>query len=382
MDIQNFDDIRPFRDDELHAHLEELSRQPEMIMLLKRLFPKRTRQNIIETLNSFQSIDEFQKKLIRSIVLKFSSTTTTGISMSGAEKVAGSPNRLFISNHRDILLDPSFLDVLLLENGRDTCEIAIGDNLFVAPWIETVVRINKSFIVKRNVPVRQMLEVSAKLSAYIRYVITEKQTSVWIAQREGRAKDSNDRTQESLIKMLNISGKSDMVENMKELNITPITISYEYDPCDYLKAKEFQQKRDNPEYKKTPEDDRLNMLTGLLGWKGDVHYEIDNMDDEIASIESVGRKNDQITALAQLIDKHIHKNYRIHLNNIIALDLLRKENAFVNKYSEIEKQKFEKYLHKQLDKIDLPNKDIPFLRGKILEMYANPFINYLKANDL
>jgi hypothetical protein len=378
--VQDFDDIRPFYDEEVNPVLRELSKEPELILILKKFFPKRSRENIVELLHSFYSVQDFQVRLIRTLIAGNADLTTAGLSIEGLEPMAEKPNRLLISNHRDIILDSVYLNALLLDNGLNTCEIAIGNNLFVAPWIERLVRINKNIVVKRNVPVRQMLEISAKFSAYIRYAISEKKASIWLAQREGRAKDSNDRTQESLLKMLNISGEGSLMENMKQLNISPLTISYEYDPCDYLKAKEFQLKRDNPDYKKSPEDDILNMTTGLQGWKGHVHYALSTLDTEIDSIEPTGNKNDQIAALAKLIDKQIHKHYRIYPCNRIAFDMLKQQNSFANEYTAEEKQAFEKYLQKQLAKIDIPNKDTDFLQQKILEMYANPLINQLEAN--
>lgn len=376
---QNFDDIRPYNNDEVQYALRRLTDQPQFIQILSNIFPNQPTEKTIELLHSFDSIKRFQEDFICAVVRNVIAKTTNGYFISGLEKIEGSPNRLFISNHRDILLDSVFLNVLLVDNKRETTEIAIGDNLFVQPWIETLVRVNKSIVVKRNVPVRQMLEVSSHLSAYLRHVITEKKQSIWLAQREGRAKDSNDRTQDSLLKMLNMSGEASLAENMKELNITPIAISYEYDPCDYLKAKEFQLKRDDPNYKKAPQDDATNMVTGLRGWKGKVQFNIANIDNEIQSISEKGTKNEQITALAQLIDKNIHKNYEIYAGNMIALDLLEEKTNFVSTYTKEEKVAFEKYLQGQLDKIDIPNKDNAFLRHKILEMYANPLINHLKS---
>jgi 1-acyl-sn-glycerol-3-phosphate acyltransferase len=376
---QNFDDIRPYNDDEVQYALRKLTDQPQFTQILSNIFPNQSTEKTIELLHSFDSIKRFQEDFTCFVVRNVIAKTTNGYFISGLEKIEGSSNRLFISNHRDILLDSVFLNVLLVDNKRETTEIAIGDNLFVQPWIETLVRVNKSIVVKRNVPVRQMLEVSSHLSAYLRHVITEKKQSIWLAQREGRSKDSNDRTQDSLLKMLNMSGEASLAENMKELNITPIAISYEYDPCDYLKAKEFQLKRDDPNYKKAPQDDATNMVTGLRGWKGKIQFNIANIDNEIQSISEKGTKNEQITALAQLIDKNIHKNYEIYAGNMIALDLLEEKTNFVSKYTKEEKIAFEKYLQGQLDKIDIPNKDNAFLRHKILEMYANPLINHLKS---
>ena len=375
--IQNFDDIRPFYDSEIGAELATISREPQLLFSLKQIYPKKTTRSIIKVLENFQTTKDFQATIIKALLRKLAAKTTTGLSISGLEKIANRQNRLFISNHRDIILDSAFLNVLLLENDWETCEIAIGDNLFIAPWVEKLVRINKSIVVKRNLPVRQILEASAKLSAYIRYSITELKNSIWIAQREGRAKNSDDRTQEAVLKMFNISGKGTVLENMRQLNITPVSISYEYDPCDYLKAKEFQQKRDNPDFQKSPEDDRKSMLTGLWGWKGRVHYEVSDIEAEIGSI-ALGNKNEQFTALAQLIDKHIHRNYKIYPVNIIAFDLLQNNNS-AGKYTLTEKAEFEKYLQNRIDKIDLENKDTDFLRGKILEMYANPYINHIAS---
>ncbi|MDR0873340.1 MAG: 1-acyl-sn-glycerol-3-phosphate acyltransferase [Prevotellaceae bacterium] len=375
----NFDDIRPFYDSEIGAELAVLSREPQLLFSLKQIYPRKSTRSIIKIMSAFRTVKEFQVTIIRALLKGVAAKTTAGISIAGLEQIADSPNRLFISNHRDIILDSAFLNVLLLDGGRETCEICIGDNLFIAPWVEKLVRINKSIVVRRNLPVRQVLEASAKLSAYIRFSVTELKNSIWIAQREGRAKDADDRTQDAVLKMFNISGSGNVLENMRQLNITPIGISYEYDPCDYLKAKEFQQKRDNPDFKKSPEDDSKNMVTGLWGWKGRVHYEVSPLSMDIAHIAE-GSKNEQISALSKLIDRHIHRSYKIYPINIIAFDLLQ-GNVSAEKYTQEEKNKFEKYLQSRIEKVDLANKDEAFLRHKILEMYANPYINYLKARE-
>jgi hypothetical protein len=264
----------------------------------------------------------------------------------------------------------------------ETVEIAVGDNLLVFPWIEKLVRVNKSFIVQRGLSTRQVMESSKRLSAYIRHVLYEKKNSVWIAQREGRAKDSDDRTQTSLLKMFNLAGKTnDLIENLKELNICPVSISYEFDPCDFLKAKEFQQKRDNPEFKKTQQDDLINMQTGVMGYKGKVVYHLAGcINDELDRISGqTNNRNEQVEHIAKLIDSHIHKNFHITPENKIAYDEIWGGNAFAKEYSAAEKENFDEYLDKQILKIDLENKDRDFLRHKMLEMYANPLKNYLAA---
>jgi hypothetical protein len=375
---QNFDEIRPYHQSEINAALRKITSEEQFMTALAKLMPDIDKEALKAKLNSFTTTKEFQGQIVFPITNSIIAKCSTGISIDGLEYARQKNNRIYISNHRDIVLDPLLLGVLFFANDIDTPEVAIGNNLFVTPWMEPLVRINKNIVVKRNVPVRQMLEVSSLLSAYIRYAICEKKSALWIAQREGRAKDANDRTQESLLKMLNISGKDSFKENFLALNLSPLTICYEYDPCDYLKAKEFQLKRDNPQYKKTPQDDAENMLTGIFGWKGEIKYVISSLDDELNSIPD-GTKNEQFTALARLIDKHIHRNYKIFANNRVAYDLLMGENRFANEYTAEDKNKFETYLQERIAKIDILNKDESFLRTKILEMYANPLKNKLEA---
>ena len=273
--------------------------------------------------------------------------------------------------------------MLLVDNGQNTVEIAIGDNLLIFPWIKKLVRINKSFIVQRALTMRQMLEASARMSRYMHLAINEKKENIWIAQREGRAKDSDDRTQDSVLKMMAMGGEGSIVERLKDLNITPAAISYEYDPCDYLKAKEYQQKRDNPDFKKSREDDLLNMQTGIFGRKGKIHFQLTScINDKLDNLDPAMPKTEVFTAISAMIDKQIHANYRFYPGNYVAYDWLTGENLFTDKYTAEEKNIFEQYINGQLAKIDLPNKDEEFLREKMLVMYANPVKNYLKATNV
>ena len=234
---------------------------------------------------------------------------------------------------------------------------------------------------QRSVSIREMLASSKRLSAYIHHAIVERKQPVWIAQREGRAKDSNDATQEGLLKMLSMYAGGDIFDALKVLNIAPTTISYEFDPCDYLKAKEFQQKRDNPEHKKSPMDDLINMQTGLFGFKGEIHYHIaDVINDKIDALDRTMPKNERTGAVARIIDNTIHRNYRLWPVNYYFYELLTGDTQFADKYTAADKEQLEKYLAGQIAKVDLPNKDEAFLRTKILEMYANPLKNYLKAH--
>ena len=287
----------------------------------------------------------------------------------------------YISNHRDIILDSGFLSILLLDLDMNTVEIAIGDNLLIYPWIKKVVRINKSFIVQRALTMRQMLEASALMSNYMHYTIRDKKQSIWIAQREGRAKDSNDRTQDSVLKMLAMGGEGSVLERLAEMNIAPLSLSYEYDPCDYLKAQEFQLKRDVEGYKKSTQDDLLNMKTGLFGFKGRVHFQVAELiNDDLLKLDASLPKTELFACVSALIDRKIHANYRLYPGNYVACDLLDGTTTFAGNYSAEEKQTFEDYIAGQLDKISIPNKDVEFLREKLLVMYANPVINYLAAS--
>lgn len=307
---------------------------------------------------------------------------TDGISLDHTAIPDKSKAYTYISNHRDIILDSGFLSVLLVDQGMDTVEIAIGDNLLIYPWIKKFVRVNKSFIVQRALTMRQMLESSARMSRYMHYTIGQKNQSIWIAQREGRAKDSNDRTQDSVLKMLAMGGEGDVVDRLMEMNIAPLAISYEYDPCDYLKAQEFQLKRDIEGYKKTMEDDLKNMQTGLFGYKGKVHFQTGAcLNDLLSTVDRSLPKPELFTRISTWIDERIHGNYRLYPGNYVAHDLLTGKNDFESHYTLADKQRFEAYMEKQLGKIEIPDKDIPFLREKLLLMYANPLVNYLAARQ-
>ena len=242
-------------------------------------------------------------------------------------------------------------------------------------------KLNKSFIVKRSGTKREIFDSSRRLSAYIRTKVTSNDSSIWIAQREGRAKDSDDRMQESLLKMLTMSSDKDFKQGFLDLNIMPISISYEYDACDFLKAKEFQQKRDNPDFKKTAHDDVVNMRTGLTNYKGRIHYEIhDCISPEIdKEVSADASRADVLEIVAKIIDRGIHKGYHFYPGNYVAYDERFGGGRFENEYTQIEKNTFDEYIQGQIDRIDLENKDEDFLREKLLEMYSNPLVNNLEA---
>ena len=376
-----YDEIRPYLPEELPQVFEELIADPEFQAAIGYAFQGMPFEQIAAAMRASKDNLEFQKNIVypfvKGVVQKLSSGLT--VSYDNKESMAAS---LCMSNHRDIIMDSAFLCILFVETVGNTVEIAIGDNLLIRPWIKKLVRVNRSFIVQRSASIREMLASSKRLSSYIHHTITERKQPIWIAQREGRAKDSNDRTQEGLIKMLSMYSGGDIIDALKVLNIAPTTISYEYDPCDYLKAKEFQQKRDNPEHKKSPMDDLINMKAGMFGYKGGIHYHVAAcINDEIDAIDRSLGKNEKTAAVARIIDKHIHKNYKFWAINYYFYELLTGDTRFADKYTAEEKARLDAYLQGQIEKVDLPNRDDDFCRTKILEMYANPVINYLKAAE-
>lgn len=375
----NFEDIRPLNQDEVQAAIEELLASEEFRHALRYVKPDLDWDQLSAAMRACKTKEQFKSTLAYDAVMTVAKKTTFSLTISGRSRLPeGKPACTFISNHRDIVLDASFLNVMLYDVGYGMTQVAIGDNLLIRPWIKTFVRLNNSFIVKRGVSVRQMLEVSGTLSAYINHTIKDTKESIWIAQREGRAKDSNDRTQPSVLKMLCMAGGKDIIGNLKSLNIVPVAISYEFDPCDYLKAQEFQLKRDNQEYHKTQRDDLLNMETGILNNKGRVHFTISQLiNDQLDQLDPNMDRNELFVAVASIIDKEIYRHYRFYPNNYVAYDLLSGTRRFSDHYGLKDKKAFEEYLQKQLDKIVIPNKDENFLRKKILEMYANPLKNFL-----
>ena len=373
-----FNDIRCFDDSEVAVYLPKLLAEPTVQQVLGMLLGPELMQKMQQAAPSLQTVYDFQSTYIIGLLKALMAKTTAGVQLLGAEKLDKSAAYLFMTNHRDIVLDSAFLNAMLYFNGFQTTQIGIGNNLLIKPWIEWAVRLNKSFVVRRDGGVREQLLISKHMSAYMRYVLTQVNESIWIAQREGRAKDSNDITAPAIIKMLNMSGEGTFVEKLRALNIAPIAINYEYDPCDYLKAKEYQQKRDDANYKKQPADDLLNMQTGIMSYKGRISYVVAGPLEVPDAWNDVPRAM-QADVAAAAIDKMIHANYQLFPNNYVAADLLSENQVFADKYTAEDKQTFVAYIEKQLQKIDIPNRDDAFLRNKMYQMYANPVYNQQKA---
>lgn len=412
-DIKEFDEIRPYEAGEMKEAFETLLQDRQFSKLLQGFvpwIPKGVRNGLLRL--AFMGVKtplDFQLRFMKPVVWYAVRKCTDGLTfddsrLSQSSTLTAAPHAqgenpqtryTFVSNHRDIVLDSAFLDVLLNKNHYPTTvEIGIGDNLLIYPWIKTLVRMNKAFTVRRGLTAHEMMRSSQLMSRYIHYAVTQKHENIWIAQREGRAKDSSDHTQESVLKMLAMGG------DLSELNIVPLTISYEYDPCDYLKAQEMQQKRDNPAFKKSKQDDLDNMRTGIMGYKGRVHYHCDpSVNTWLGELKDLPKK-EYFEQLAQRMDREIHANYRLFPGNWIAFDMLvqkgvwhledderRKSdnrNTLVKNaaYTPDDVKRFENYLAGQLAKIHIPDKDEDFLRQQMLTMYANPVRNLLATLTL
>ncbi len=377
---KEFDDIRPFEPEELPEVYNRLLDNQQFQRVLSYFYPDVPLEKIGARMRACTTNLDFQKVFGYEFVTFVLNRAAKSWDMDHSA-ISPEQNYTFMSNHRDIVLDSAILSKLLIDAGfKTTCEIAIGDNLLSLPWVKDLVRVNKSFIVKRSASFREMLTSSKTLSKYMHFAIQEKKENIWIAQREGRAKDSDDRTSESILKMMSMGGEGSIIERLTQLHIVPMTISYEYDPCDYLKAAEFQLKRDNPDWKKGPQDDIISMQTGIMGYKGHVHYHCSPCIDEyLQTLDSEMPKNELYATIVRHIDQEIHRHYRLFPNNYIAHDLLTGTDEQTAHYQPADKVNFERYLAEQLEKITVPQPDIAFLRERILTMYANPLRNYWAA---
>lgn len=384
MTKEEFKDIAPFDDNEVQQVMSTLVKEPGFEHAVRYVMPDVDYDKFCTRLLQLRTKYEFQKAAAVPFLDSVLARSTDGITVSGLDKVEAGKAFTYISNHRDIVLDAAFLNYLLATRDLPTTEIAIGDNLLVFDWIERLVRLNKSFIVRRGLKMTQALEASKHLSAYIRYTITEKRQSIWIAQREGRAKDSNDVTQESLLKMLGqLSGDGSLLENIMALNIAPLSITYEYDPNDYLKAREFLLRRRDPEFHKSQRDDLLSMETGLLGYKGRVHYTFnDCINSEIERLSGITDRAEVLHGVREAIDRAIHAGYEMFKINYIAYDQLNDTDRFADQYDFDDIVDFDEYISAQLDKVEVDSitgEEEIFMREMMLQMYANPLANKLIA---
>ncbi len=379
IDINKFDDIRPYEDHEVGGLVEKVLNLNFYNTLIRRFFPGKDPDMLKLAFLQINSIFDFQVKVIYPILKKLINDTSTILTYSGFDKLEkGMPN-LFISNHHDIILDPSVLNLLLYENGFNTTKVAIGDNLLRKEWIRDLARLNKSFIVHRSPSGKEAYYYSQRLSNYIKKTIIEDKESVWIAQREGRAKDGNDITQVSLLKMLAYGGEESKFKYLKSLKFLPTAISYEFDPCDILKVKESIAKEKHLHYEKNEKEDEISMVTGLTGFKGRIHISIGNViQDEFDEILHHETPKEQFSALAAIIDEQVQSNIKLWPTNYIAYDLLMGMDTYNEEYTEEEKQKYIQYIESRLEQNKMYDPDG---RARLLSIYANPVKNKIRFTN-
>lgn len=376
----NFDDIRPFNDSEVDKYIHLVLNEPQFEHILDFIFKDKDKiEHAKLMLSHIHSIKDLQHsfvyQLVDDLILKRS---TDGLTSSGLENIDKRKSYLFISNHRDIILDSAILNYLIVLEGMNTTEIAIGNNLLIENWIEYAVKLNRAFVVRRNLPAREMLMASKKLSEYIRRNITKKNNSVWIAQREGRTKDGFDKTQIALLKMLNLSNINQLGEGFKELQIVPISISYEIEPCGISKVDELY-KKNTEGFEKTQDDDLRSMGHGLVNPKGRVHFAFGKpITEQIDTFAKEATIGEQIEKIADYIDQQIYQNFKIWPNNYIAEDLLNNSSSNSNHYTENQYNKFCVLLEEALNSIA---GDREILRSMFLQMYVNPLLNQRKSLD-
>ncbi|MEG1021558.1 MAG: 1-acyl-sn-glycerol-3-phosphate acyltransferase [Myroides sp.] len=376
--MSKFDSIRFYHDEEVTKILQNISHHPMVKSLIDYTFPEYSDEQVNELVNSIHSIRDFQSKIIYHTLQQVLKNTSEGLSSSGFENLDPNTSYLFISNHRDILLDTSFLNVLLMEHGKIMTASAVGDNLVQKQLFMDLAKLNRNFIVKRGLSPRELLGSSKLLSEYMCYLLKEENRSVWIAQREGRTKDGNDATHQGVLKMIGMACNEDsMMDYFKKLRIVPVSISYEYDPTDKLKMPQLMAKMADELYIKDKNEDFLNLMSGVVGQKKRIHLHVGTaLDTELEIIKNeTTNVNKQIQMLAKVIDEQIIANYKLWPTNYIAYDLLNDTDRFANEYTDKEKQLFLRRLELKLDKGNEP------LVDAFLEMYANPVVNKLKLQN-
>jgi 1-acyl-sn-glycerol-3-phosphate acyltransferase len=376
--MQKFDAIRPFYDSEINEAIQNVVNHPMMKALMNFSFPDLEDEIWKEQLRKTHSIRDFQCNFIYHSVQKVLEKSSEGLSTSGFEKLEKNTSYLFISNHRDIVLDTTLLNVSLFEHGLTMTASAIGDNLVKKSFLKTLAKLNRNFLVQRGLTPREMLQSSKLLSEYIGNLLMHENRSVWIAQREGRTKDGNDTTNPGVLKMLAMgSDEPKLMDYFKKIKVVPVSISYEYDPTDALKMPQLMAEANNEIYIKEKNEDFMTLLSGVMGQKKRIHIHIgDVLDSQIDAIAAeFDNSNKQIQALAQVIDDSVLSNYKLWSTNYIAYDIVHKSNTFAHLYTENEKSIFERRLEMRIDH------DNPVALEGFLAMYSNPVVNKLKYSN-
>ncbi len=371
-----FDDIRPYRDHEVSDVVKRVVQSESFTKLMRYVYPNDDLERLLGEIAQVTTIEDFQIRVAYPAMRKVVNSTTTDLTISGLENISQHKSHLFISNHRDIILDSAIMNILLYESGMGTFETAIGSNLLKEEIVRDLTKLNKNFTVIRNAGAREMYENSVRLSAYIHDTIIKRNSNVWIAQKEGRTKDGIDKTQPGLLKMLGINCEKPLNECFRDLRVTPVAISYEFDPCDVLKVPELEAISKDQKYQKQEGEDYHSILTGLMGPKGRVHLSIgEPLDTELDQLKEVASVNDKLKLLGEIIDRKIYSLYRLWPSNYIALDRLNNKSDFSSSYSEEERKSFNSRIDLKMAEAGLEKEeDLYFL----LNMYANPVKNALQ----
>ena len=368
-----FDDIRPYIDAEIPAAMQRIANSEYLKTICDFIFPGKNINEVKEMILGFTVIDDFQFKVMYFANDRIIKTTIDHFSYDGLEFLDPKKKYLFISNHRDIMLDASLLQYVFYINGIPTTEITFGSNLMSSQLTIDIGKSNKMFKVVRGGNAREFYENSQHLSEYIRYTITEKGESVWIAQRNGRTKDGNDATDQGIIKMFCMSHKHNLVKSIEALNIVPIAVSYQWESCDMLKTKELYQSQDGAKYVKQKDEDFISILTGITQQKGNVHFSICKPLEKEEYVDFANESSNQFYKnIANLIDKRIYTNYKLWNTNYIAHDIRSGTNKYAARYTPEEKEQFLQRFHQTLDQM---NGDKDIIRSIYLGIYANPVDN-------
>ena len=374
VDLSEFESISPYTDEEAVVALGKLADHPLLADFSRNFFPEQSPDFLKGMLKSIRSIDEFQVLVMSKFVEWVLERTVRNFSYDGISNIDPSKRFLALSNHRDIILDPAITQLVLFRNGIPLTEIAVGDNLISSPTIEYLLRSNRMIKVVRGITARELYLSSQLLSKYIRLNITGQRSSIWLAQRQGRTKNGYDLTEQGLLKMLDMSGSSDFQKNFEELNIVPMSISYEYEPCDILKARELVISRKH-KYVKAEGEDLNSIIVGIKQNKGDVHLNIGKplTSEEIAQA-ALCDKNDRYQLIRHAVDIRVVEGYRLWKNNYIAYDLANQSFKYSHMYDPADSEQFVDYMRRQLDTVE-PGINREDLRRIFLDIYANPLVS-------
>lgn len=371
----NFEELRPYYDSEVASVMQKMVEDPTYFTLMKYLWPEMSESEAREKAIATKNVRDFQAGYMSHAIWHIINESSKGLTWSGIDKLDKNKAYLFVANHRDILLDSAILQIILEKEGFSTSEITFGSNLMDNGFITHFGRLNRMFTVKREGNAKELYDISRQLSAYIRHTISDKNVSVWIAQRNGRTKDGNDITQTGLLKMLGLSGGKDFVKCFSDLNIVPLSISYEYEPCDYLKVQELYLSSLHSKYVKAPGEDLNSIITGIKQPKGKIHLAFGKViQEELSEINKVGNDNEKIKQLTALIDKQIHNDFQLNPVNYIAYDFSFQTNVFKNNYTLEEKTNFEKYVAEKTSSL---SGEQEVLKAMFYKMYAYPVSNKL-----